>query len=92
MPGSAWLNTNTSAFVPGGRQSVPITMKSVDGTEVKLEQIVKKQSPGMGAGVTPLPPSPLPGSGLGVANSNGAGSMTANQRSIRIESVDAQQK
>jgi len=81
---------NVSAFIPGGRKSVPITMKSADGMEVKLEQIVKKQSPGMGAGVTPLPPSPLPGSGLGVANSNGAGSMTANRRSIRIE--DAQQK
>ncbi|KAG0707986.1 hypothetical protein DFH29DRAFT_994615 [Suillus ampliporus] len=48
------LNTNANTFVPGGRPSTKVTIKSVDGMEVTLDAL-KKHSPQ--PPTVPIPPA-----------------------------------
>ncbi|KAI6007609.1 hypothetical protein F5J12DRAFT_82422 [Pisolithus orientalis] len=75
-PGGRSLNTNATTFVPTAPRSHKITIKSEDGTEVKLESF-KKPSPQ--PSTTPIPP-PSP-----IATSR----RTA---SVRIESEESKRK
>lgn len=87
-PGSARLNTNATAFVPGGvRASARVTLKRDDGTEVNIESLKSAKPPSLTSSpsnATVVPPvlSPSP--------SGGAGNRKSVQ--IRMESEEAKKK
>ncbi|KAJ6491820.1 hypothetical protein C8R47DRAFT_1044992 [Mycena vitilis] len=90
-PSSARLNTNASAFVPGGtpRVKAKVVLKSADGTEIKLESLKQQtQSPvpaGAAASATSPPASaPIAGGSPGHNNRKSV--------QIRMESEEARKK
>ncbi|KAJ7030060.1 hypothetical protein C8F04DRAFT_1398149 [Mycena alexandri] len=91
-PSSARLNTNASAFVPGGTpRAKKIVLKSADGTEVKLETLKQQtQSP------TPTAPSTTNAVTSPPASTPVAGGSPGhnNRKSvqIRMESEEARKK
>ncbi|KAJ7782644.1 hypothetical protein B0H16DRAFT_1493850 [Mycena metata] len=93
-PSSARLNTNASAFVPGGTpRAKKIVLKSADGTEVKLETL-KQQTQ------SPTPPGPsttstvtsTPSSTPVAGGSPGPGHNNRKSVQIRMESEEARKK
>ncbi|KAJ6593442.1 hypothetical protein B0H19DRAFT_976189 [Mycena capillaripes] len=92
-PSTARLNTNASAFVPGGTpRSKKIVLKNADGTEIKLENLKQQtQSPAPPASAAASAVTSPPASAPVAAGSPGH---NANRRSvqIRMESEEARKK
>ncbi|PFH52156.1 hypothetical protein AMATHDRAFT_57504 [Amanita thiersii Skay4041] len=79
LPGSARLNANSTAFVPGGTSRPKVVLKNPqDGSEVNLETLTKS-SPAPSSGVTPSTSSTL---------SNVPGTPTRRPTNIRMESEE----
>lgn len=84
MPGSARLNANSNAFVPGARSK--IVVKNADGLEVDLGAITKS---------SPVPvavASPASGSGFRQGSPSAAATPSRRPLSIRMETEEQRRK